>query len=170
MQHHLAILYPRWIKLILDESKTIGYWFYRDRRAPYGKVNEGDIVYMKESGGLVKGMFTVSKVETCDTITSVGVLNIYANCGQQMLGMRHFSEEWDEFYKSGGLAEELKKWDKSKYATLIHITDVIKFSKTFPFRIPKPSPWDSWVVLNGPLDPKTGEYVTPTESKITEAY
>ena len=68
---------------------------------------------MKESGGLIKGMFTVSEVETFDTITSVEVLDIYAHCGQQIFGMRHFSEEWDEFYKSGSLAKALKDWDQS---------------------------------------------------------
>ena len=167
MQHHLAILKPWWIELILDGSKTIGSWFTKIRCAPYGKVNKDDIIYMKESGGLIKGMFTVSEVETFDTITSVEVLDIYAHCGQQIFGMRHFSEEWDEFYKSGSLAKALKDWDQSNYATLIHVANPIAFGKPFPF--PKRDQ-RSWVVLDGYLDPTTGEYVTPTESKITEAY
>ena len=167
MQHHLAILLPDWIELILDRRKTIGCWFTKIRCAPYSKVNKGDIINMKESGGLVKGRFTVSEVETLNIRTSVEVLNIYANYGQQIFGMRHFSEEWDECYKSGRLAEELKKWDKSKYATLIHIADPIEFPQPFPF--PKRDQ-RSWVVLDGFLDSKAGEYVTPTESKITEEY
>ena len=57
MQYPLAVLSPRWIELILDGRKTIGSWFTKIRCAPYGKVNKGDIIYMKESGGLVKGMF-----------------------------------------------------------------------------------------------------------------
>ena len=153
MQHHLAILLPVWIELILDGSKTIGCWFTKIRCAPYGKVNKGDIIYMKESGGLVKGMFTVSEVETFDTITSVEVLDIYAHWGQQIFGMRHFSEEWDTFYKSGSLAKALKDWDQSNYATLIHVANPIPFSKPFPF--PKRDR-RSWVVLDGCLDPKTG--------------
>lgn len=64
MKHHLAILSPGWIELILDGSKTIESRFTKVRCAPFGKVHEGDIVYLKESGGLVKGMFTVAKVET----------------------------------------------------------------------------------------------------------
>lgn len=148
MQHHLAILLPQRIELILDGRKTIGSWFTKTRRAPYGKVNKDDIVYMKESGGLVKGQFTVAKVKTFDTITSVDVLDIYANYGQQIFGIRHFSEEWDECYKSGLLAEELKDWNNSKYATLIHITDLIPFPK--PFRFPKRDQ-RSWVLLDAPL-------------------
>lgn len=148
MKHHLAILIPIWIELILDGSKTIGCWFTKIRCAPYGKVNTGDIIYMKESGGFVKGMFTVSEVETLNITTSVQVLDIYANYGQQMFGMRHFSQEWDAFYKSGLLAEELKKWDASNYATFLHIENPIVFSK--PFAYPKKDP-RAWVVLDTPL-------------------
>ena len=148
MQHHLAILFPQRIELILDGRKTIGSWFTKTRRAPYGKVNKDDIIYMKESGGPVKGQFTVVEVETFDTITPVKVLDIYANYGQQIFGIRHFSEEWDELYKSGALVEELKDWNNSKYATLIHITDVIPFPK--PISFPKRDQ-RSWVLLDEPL-------------------
>ena len=148
MQYHLAILLPRWTELILNGSKTIGSWFTKIRCAPYGRVNKGDVIYMKEPGGLVKGMFTVSEVKTFDTITSVEVLDIYANYGQQIFGMRHFSEDWDEFYNSGSLAEALKDWDNSNYATLIHITNPIAFEKPLPF--PKRDQ-RSWMLLDKPL-------------------
>ena len=153
MQYHLAILLPCRIELILDGRKTIGSWFTKIRCAPYGKVNKGDIIYMKESGGLVEGMFTVFEVETFDVITSVEVLDIYANYGQQIFGMRHFSEEWDELYKSGSLAKELKDWDNSKYATLIHITNPITFTEPVPF--PKRDQ-RSWLLLDEPLMPPDG--------------
>ena len=154
MQYHLAILLPRWIELILGGRKTIGSWFTKIRCAPYGKVNKGDIIYMKESGRLVEGMFTVSEVKTFDAITSVEVLDIYANYGQEIFGMCHFSEEWDDFYKSGLLAAALKDWDESNYATLIHITNPIAFAKPFPF--PKRDQ-RSWVLLDKPLG--TGNYI-----------
>ena len=93
-------------------------------------------------------MFTVFEVKTFDIITSVEVLDIYANYGQHIFGMRHFSEEWDEFYKSGSLAEALKNWNKSNYATLIHITNPIAFTK--PFRFPKRDQ-RAWVLLDKPL-------------------
>ena len=142
MQHHLTILLPDWIELILDGSKTIGCWFTQIRCAPYGKVNKGDIIYMRENKGrrLVHGIFTASEVETFDTITLVEKDDIYANYGQQIFG-RRFVE------KSDLVTEELKKWHISKYATLIHIT------KLYPFPNPKPLPFQksdgrSWVVLD----------------------
>ncbi len=141
MQHHLAIVSPVWIELILDGSKTILYWLHKKRRsAPYGKVNKGDIIYMKENKGrLVHGIFTASEVETFDTITSVEKNDIYEKYGQQMFG-RRFSDpefvntEWNE------------KCD-SKHATLIHIT------RPYPFPNPKPlsfkkSDGNAWVVLD----------------------
>ena len=70
MKYHLAILTPGWIDLILDGTKTIESRFTRVRCAPFRKVHEGDSVYLKESGGLVKGMFTVAKVETFENLTA----------------------------------------------------------------------------------------------------
>ena len=69
MQHHLAILAPGWIEPILDGSKTIESRFTKVRCAPYGKIHADDLVYMKESGGPVKGQFTVAEVETFDNRT-----------------------------------------------------------------------------------------------------
>ena len=70
MKYHLAILTPGWIDLILDGSKTIESRFTKVRCAPFGKVHEGDSVYLKESGGLVKGMFRVAEVETFENLTA----------------------------------------------------------------------------------------------------
>ena len=77
MQHHLAILAPGWIEPILHGSKTIESRFTKVRCAPYGKIHAGDLVYMKESGGPVKGQFTVAKVETFDNLTDAIVDQIY---------------------------------------------------------------------------------------------
>ena len=48
MKYHLAILTPGWIDLILDGTKTIESRFTKVRCAPFGKVHEGDSVYLKE--------------------------------------------------------------------------------------------------------------------------
>ena len=82
MKYHLAILTPGWIDLILDGSKTIESRFTKVRCAPFGKVHEGDSVYLKESGGLVKGMFRVAQVETFENLNRSGIQAIYERCGQ----------------------------------------------------------------------------------------
>ena len=70
MKYHLAILTPGWIDLILDGSKTIESRFTKVRCAPFRKVHADDSVYLKESGGLVKGMFRVAQVETFENLTA----------------------------------------------------------------------------------------------------
>ena len=136
MKYHLAILTPGWIELILDGSKMIESRFTKVRCAPFGKVNAGDIVYLKESGGRVKGMFTVAKVETHENLNRSGVQAIYERCGM------------DIFYQSFTRFFPPEKWLTAKHATLIYISNPVEFEMPFPF--PKRDP-RAWVVLDSPL-------------------
>ena len=131
MKHHLAILSPGWIELILDGSKTIESRFTKVRCAPFGKVNEGDIVFMKESSGLVMGAFRVAKVETFENLNRSGIQAIYERCGRAI-----FSQYFTQFFPS-------EKWLASKHATLIHIAETLEFNT--PFAIHKRDP-RAWVV------------------------
>lgn len=111
MKHHLAILTPGWIELILDGKKTIESRFSKVRCAPFGKVQEGDIVFMKESGGLVKGMFTVVKVDTIENLTYELRIMVHSVFGEQIFGTLYYDGHYD-------------KWKASKHATLIHIGEI----------------------------------------------
>ncbi len=136
MKYHLAILTPGWIDLILDGSKTIESRFTKVRCAPFGKVHEGDSVYLKESGGLVKGMFTVAKVETFENLTASQRHDIFDKyCFKIFAGA-----QW--------ISTVPEHWWESKHATLIHVSDPIAFDDPFPF--PKRDP-RAWVVLDTPL-------------------
>jgi hypothetical protein len=65
---HLAILRPSSgaLKKIVDGSKTIESRWYMTRRAPWGKIAAGDIVYFKYSGRPVEAKGRVQKVLQCD--------------------------------------------------------------------------------------------------------
>ena len=65
-KQHLAIFNPPFLDLILEGRKTIEGRFSKVRCAPFGVVQEGNVVLMKESGGLVKGSFVVVKVNPTD--------------------------------------------------------------------------------------------------------
>ena len=138
MKYHLAILSPGWIERIFDESKTIESRFTKVRCAPFGKVHEGDIVYLKESGGLVKGMFTVAKVETYENLTDAQICDLF------------YKEYREQIFSdlSALMRRPPDKWLTAKHATLIHIDDPVQFDKplTFPKRDPR-----AWVVLEAPL-------------------
>ena len=136
--YHLAILSPGWIELIFDGSKTIESRFTKVRCAPFGKVNEGDVVYLKESGGLVKGMFTVARVETFENLTDGQICDLFYKEYREQI----FSE------MSTYMQRPPEKWLTAKHATLIHISDPIAFDDPLPF--PKRDP-RAWVVLDQPL-------------------
>lgn len=53
---HLAILVNPYLQLLLDGEKTIESRFSINRRAPYHKVQNGDVVLLKRSGGPISGI------------------------------------------------------------------------------------------------------------------
>lgn len=138
MKYHLAILTPGWIELILDGSKTIESRFTKVRCAPFGKVNEGDRVYLKESGGLVKGMFTVAKVETFENLTDAQICDLF------------YKEYREQIFSSlsASMRRPPEKWLTAKHATLIHVCDPIAFDNPYAYRQKGRS---AWLVLDAPL-------------------
>ena len=139
MNYHLAILAKGWTELILEGKKTIESRFSKVRCAPFGKVHEGDIVYLKESCGPVKGMFTVAKVETFENLTDGQICDLF------------YSEYRKQIFNpsvSDLMGQPPEKWLAAKHATLIHISDVVRFDE--PVLIDKRDS-RAWVVLEHPL-------------------
>ncbi len=135
MQHHLAIFTQPWLDLILAGKKTIDSRLSKVRCAPYGKIKTGDVVYMKESVGLVKGEFIASKIESYNDLTPEILHNIR-------------SRNHKEIFVDVGFEEFREKWTVAKYATLIHITNVRTYKNPFPF--PKKDR-RSWILLDKSL-------------------
>lgn len=63
MRVHLAILEQKYLRRILDGSKTIEYRGNKIGCAPHGRVAAGDLVFLKQSGGPVRGLARVQWVE-----------------------------------------------------------------------------------------------------------
>lgn len=59
---HLAVFVEPFLQFLLEGRKTVESRFSIHRRAPYGCVNSGDLVLIKESGGPVVAVAEVSKV------------------------------------------------------------------------------------------------------------
>lgn len=53
---HVAVMIEPYLKYILDGQKTVESRFSIHRRAPYQRVNEGDIIFLKKSGGPIVGV------------------------------------------------------------------------------------------------------------------
>ena len=137
MNYHLAILSPVWLELILSGDKTIESRFTKVRCAPFGKVETGDSVYLKESGGPVKGMFRAAEVETFENLDRSDIQVIYRVSGRFTFG---------EFFTQFSSPPE--KWLTAKHATLIHVSDPITFETPFAYHKRDPR---AWVVLDAPL-------------------
>lgn len=65
MIHHVAIMNKKLglISKVLSGEKKIESRWYQTRRAPWDKINIGDIIWFKESGGLIKAKAKVEKVK-----------------------------------------------------------------------------------------------------------
>jgi hypothetical protein len=59
---HLAVFVEPFLQFLLQGRKTVESRFSIHRRAPFGCVNSGDLVLIKESGGPVVAIAEVSKV------------------------------------------------------------------------------------------------------------
>jgi hypothetical protein len=115
---HIAILSKFYLDLILENYKTIESRFSVNRCIPYNRVQKGDVLLLKVSGGPIMGVGYVSRVwfyeltdGTLDTI-------------KQKFGSKLQITD-PEFWG---------KYQKSSYATLIKLNHVrriepIKYSK-----------------------------------------
>lgn len=62
MAKHLAVFIGDYIEKILSGDKTIEGRFSIDKILPYGAVKKGDIILLKQSGGLIIGEVEVDNV------------------------------------------------------------------------------------------------------------
>ena len=134
-RQHLAIFNPPFLDLILERKKTVEGRFNKVRCAPFGVVQEGDVVLMKESGGLVRGSFVVAKVESFDNLTQEKLKELEM-CYSKPLCANADPQYW-------------QKRRASKYATLMRVAEPIRFERPFPF--PKKDR-RGWVVLDEPVN------------------
>ena len=59
---HLAVFVEPFLGYVLDGSKTVESRFSVNRCAPFGKVNQGDVMLLKRAGGPVVGIARVRTV------------------------------------------------------------------------------------------------------------
>ncbi len=151
-KQHLAIFNPPFLDLILEGRKTIEGRFSKVRCAPFGVIEEGDVVLMKESGGLVRGSFVVAKVESFD------------NLSQKML------KDLEIRYSVPLCADaDPQYWEKRRvcrYATMLHIAQPCRFEQPFPF--PKKDR-RGWVVLKGGESDQLSLFSDKREVGVNEA-
>ncbi len=117
---HLAILNKKLnlLQKIISGEKTIESRWYVNRKAPYGCIKKGDIVYFKNSGEPVSVKVSVANVLQFDNLNDAKILQILKEYGKR-LGV-------DESYASNikgkrycvlvflGNVKEIKQFDINK--------------------------------------------------------
>jgi hypothetical protein len=125
--HHLVILKKPYLEKILDGSKTVESRFTRTKRPYFGKVLVGDILFLKESSGPVRGRATVAAVRNFEGLTSKELSRIRRqyNCD------------------IGGDEEYWHSKSSCEFGLLVWLKDVELIE---PVRIGKKD-WRGWVLL-----------------------
>ena len=108
MQHVAIMNPPSLIDRILTGEKRIETRWYRTRRCPWGRIGAGDIVWFKESGGPVRAVAVVEKVEEFELEKAdVGRL------------VRKYAPKGMAFFRNPGKTIEMAR--RKKYAIFIHL-------------------------------------------------
>ena len=117
---HIAILKDGPLDSILSGKKTIESRWSVNKIAPFGKVHQGDTIFLQRSGGSVEAKASVSKVLEFSPLTKKIVDDVVREYGSAI-----------------GIDETSVKlwWNPTKnYCTLIFFDEI---KKTTPFRVNK---------------------------------
>lgn len=92
---HIAIMKKEWglTDKVLSGEKTIESRWYKNKRPPWGKVQAGDVVYFKDTGGPVRVKTTVEKVLQFADLTRQKTEEILKQHGEADLGAKEIMSE-----------------------------------------------------------------------------
>lgn len=90
MTKHLAIFVGDYIDKILSGEKTVEGRFSIDRILPYGKVKKGDIIFLKQSGGLILGEVEVDNVLYYEGLNAEAIGKIRKEYNQELCALDGF--------------------------------------------------------------------------------
>ena len=125
--YHLVILKRPYLDAILSGRKQIESRFTRTRRPAFGRVFEGDTLFLKESGGPVCAMATVSAVKNFENLTP-----------EKIHELKH------QYNRDIGGSDELRQSKLgSRFGFLVWLKEIRTIE---PIRIYKKD-WRAWVVL-----------------------
>ncbi|MBO6739221.1 MAG: hypothetical protein JJ916_05110 [Phycisphaerales bacterium] len=130
---HLMIVHPKYASLIMTGQKLVEARLSTDRRAPYNRVNPGDIIYIKPSSQPVIGKARVHRVDQYSGLTPSDIQHLQRIYNDRVMG--------DDSYWSS-------KQDAT-HATFLTLTKVamIADESSVPAQLLTPST-DAWRVLH----------------------
>lgn len=143
MSVHVAILLKRYIRMIISGEKTIESRLTKTSRAPYRRIESGDVIHFKASSGPYMAKAVADKVRFFEHMTPDDVARIKARYNDRIRG--------DEAYW---------QWKRdSRYATLVLLRGV-EATSTGPAM--RPSQGIAWFVLDDTDDKASPPALTVT--------
>lgn len=134
---HLMIVHPRYAPDLISGQKSVESRLGKDRRTPFGRVNPGDLVYIKATGGPVFAAATVERVDEFEDLSSEDIEHLRTNYEDRI---------------RGGEAYWASKAD-AKFATLVWLGSVrpIADASCVPAELLKPSR-NAWRTLASAIE------------------
>ncbi len=83
---HLMIVHPKYASLIMTGQKLVEACLGVDRRAPYNRVNPGDVVYIKPTSQSVIGKAIVHRVDQYSGLTPEDIEHLQRIYNDRVLG------------------------------------------------------------------------------------
>jgi ASC-1-like (ASCH) protein len=105
---HVAILQPRYLKLILQGKKTLESRLTLKRLPPWNVAHAGQTIYFKQTSGPFRCKAVIQRVHSFDNLTPQLIQQIKARFNDGILG--------DDTYWS--------QKQRCRYATIIELSDV----------------------------------------------
>jgi len=123
---HVAIMRKSWelTSKILTGEKTIETRWYQSRHKPWDQVNQGDVIYFKDSGEPVKIMATIRKTLRFEDLNPKKVKAI----------LKRFAKPGGLGVEPQDLGKYYQRFRDKKYCLVIFLKDI---KKVKPFEIDK---------------------------------
>lgn len=129
---HIVVFDKNSLNKVLNGKKRLESRFSKERCVPYGSIDNGDTIYLKESGGPIVAKATADKIKFYPNLNSEKIKILKYTYSTQLCVN-------DEF------------WNKEKdslYATMFNLKDIKGIT---PITTPK-SDQQPWVVINQGTD------------------
>lgn len=139
---HVAILKPGYIHAILEGRKTIESRLTKTMQPPHGKVQPGQRLFLKASGGPFMATAIAGNVQTYENMSPKDINKIRRKYGKQIGG--------DDAYW------EMKR--ESRFATLITLNEIDPIAVGPKYKV---AYMKAWYVLDEALSPVRDWTITP---------
>ena len=130
MTHHLIVLKPQYLRLVLEGTKTLECRLSRTRRLPFGAVKVGDTLWLKRSAGPILAKARAKRVTSIELDGSTSLCDIESRYAVEL----------------GADPDFFRDRARVRYATLIRFDHIRRIPA---MRIEKRNR-HAWVILPGP--------------------